>query len=111
MPERTLIAKAIERDSSKEATAMAVSGEPWPLDHSTHRPEELGVSGLCWLGLRKVLCDAAPQPHPRPPYPYQASLTKFCPRNPSVRGRDKEEPEGKPYREERRKQREKTVNH
>lgn len=90
MPERTLIAKAMEHDSSKQATAIAVSCEPWPLDHRT---EELGVSAEGSLF----------PPHPQASLP---SLTKFCPRNPSVKGRDKEEPEGEPHREERRKERE-----
>lgn len=96
MPERTLIAKASERDSSKPATPMAVSCEPWPLDHSTHRPEKLGVSGCAWeRGRFSVVL-----PTLRPPCPYPASLTKFCPWNPSVKEVGQEEPEGEPHRGE-----------
>lgn len=97
MPERTLIAKALERDSSKPATPMAVSCEPWPLDHSTHRPEKLGVSGCaCWeRGRFSVIL-----PTLRRPCPYPASLTKFCPWNPSVKEAGQEEPEGEPHRGE-----------
>lgn len=62
-------------------------------------------SGLHLLGQRKVFCDA---PHPPPPPQPFTSLAYqvLCVETISQKGEDKEEPEGKPHRWERRKQRE-----